>query len=103
MSNIDDFEEPIEGWDVPMPESGIKCERCDSMDAIDCTVWDETQPDGYLHTPLCADHAKEEGHCMGCGNFCAGIASYNFHHPGWCDNCWDEITSDEGYEDEDEY
>lgn len=96
-----DYESSHPGWDEPMPESGHKCERCESMDAIDCTVWDETQEDDYLHTWLCAEHAQEEGHCMGCGDHCAGMTSYDFHHPGYCDNCWDEITSGEWDEDDD--
>ncbi|WP_315823030.1 hypothetical protein [Paraflavitalea speifideaquila] len=28
---------------------------------------------------------------MGCGEFCAGQADFDFKHPGYCGACWDEI------------
>jgi len=49
---------------------------------------------------LCCEHAKEQGYCMGCGEFIAGTGM-EFHNNGYCDNCYDEIRSDTM--DEDEY
>jgi len=51
---------------------------------------------------LCAEHAQEEGYCMGCGEFIAGTGM-EFTNNGYCDNCWDEITSNEVDEDEEDY
>lgn len=45
-------------------------------------------------------HAAEKGYCCCCGQFCAGSTSFDFTHPGYCDNCYEEVRSD--YEDEDD-
>lgn len=42
---------------------------------------------------LCAEHAKEQGYCIGCGEFIAGTGM-EFRNNGFCDNCYDEIRSD---------
>jgi hypothetical protein len=61
-----------------------------------CTYTDGEQ----IH--LCPDCLKADGSfCLGCGEFCAGMTSFDFIHPGFCDNCWDEIESDDW--DADEY
>lgn len=60
--------------------------------------WDE--PDEIL----CYDHIAHSGFCMGCGQFWGGIESFDIWHPGWCDNCWDEIRSnDDDYYDDNDY
>jgi hypothetical protein len=41
----------------------------------------------------CHEHAEKEGFCSICGDFWGGIESFEFWHPGICDNCWDEIQS----------
>lgn len=51
---------------------------------------------------LCPDGLEKDGSfCYGCGMFCAGMESFDFAHPGYCDNCWDSIQSDFGDLDED--
>lgn len=50
---------------------------------------------------LCVHHANEAGYCMGCGTFIAGTGM-EFRNNGYCDNCWDEIRSNE-VDDEEEF
>ncbi len=51
---------------------------------------------------LCPDCLKADGgFCFGCGHYCSGMASFDFVHPGYCDNCWDEIQSAESWDDDD--
>jgi hypothetical protein len=53
-----------------------------------------TYPDGS--TMICCDaHKYEEGFCLYCGYFSAGIESFHFWHPrGLCDNCRFEIEAE---------
>jgi hypothetical protein len=61
-----------------------------------CTYTDREQ----IH--LCPDCLKADGSfCLGCGEFCAGMTSFDFIHPGFCDSCWDEIQSAESWDDDD--
>lgn len=44
---------------------------------------------------LCPDCLKADGSfCLSCGHFCAGMTNFDFVHPGYCDNCWDEIRAE---------
>lgn len=55
-------------------------------------------------TRLCPDCIKDSGFCLGCGNYCSGMSSFDFSDmPGYCSDCRDEIKSDFGEFDEDEY
>lgn len=56
-----------------------------------------TEPDEYF----CSEHCHEHGYCWGCGEFWAGVESFDFNPLGLCDNCRDDpdIT---GIEPEDE-
>lgn len=48
-----------------------------------------------VHERLCPTCLKADGsYCLVCGQFCSGMESFDFIHPGYCDNCWDEIRSD---------
>lgn len=48
-----------------------------------------------VYERLCPVCLKEDGsYCLVCGQYCSGIESFDFIHPGYCDNCWDEIRSD---------
>lgn len=60
---------------------------------------DIDRPDEYI----CWEHKEHSGFCMGCGMFWGGIESFEFLHPGWCDNCWHEIDDSWEYEYEDDY
>ena len=57
------------------------------------------EPDYYY----CWEHADTHGFCKMCGEFWAGIESFEFIHPGFCDNCDDEMERDfdRGFDDED--
>jgi hypothetical protein len=75
-------------------------ENC-NQEAIECVVHDET---GYLDgkdliSYYCPEHAYEMGFCVGCGQFCCGIDSFDFPEAygnikGYCDNCSDQIKAD---------
>jgi hypothetical protein len=62
----------------------------------------------YFHdgetTKLCPDCIKDSGFCLGCGNYCAGMESFDIFPKikGYCSDCADEIESEFG-EDEDDY
>jgi len=74
-------------------------EGCKKESIVRCYLPDndfDSEPDEYY----CAKHAQENGYCIGCGIFCAGINSFDFIHPGWCDNCYDQINDD--FDDEDD-
>lgn len=70
-------------------------EGCDAAGDLKCYLNDEEDTTYYY----CWDHATQNGFCGGCGCFIAGwIENRNY-----CDNCWDEIKSAEGNNDDDEY
>lgn len=81
-------------------------EGCKEAASVKCYLPDTDfdEPPDYTY---CCKHAKDEGFCMGCGQFCAGITSFDFIHPGWCDNCYDEISGndddEESWEHADDY
>lgn len=81
-----------------------KCDECgkDSDALMTCHyVHDESTID------LCPTCLKEDGSfCLCCGQFCAGFETFEFHHPGYCDNCWSDLKDDDYYgdpEEENEY
>lgn len=80
-----------------------KCDECgkDSQYITECTY-----PINDEITNLCPQCLKDDGSfCLSCGMFCAGLESFDFVHPGYCDNCWDEIRTenDDWENDEEEY
>lgn len=77
-----------------------KCSTCGKLSDLTTTC-------SYLEgteielCPTCLE--KDGSFCVSCGQFCAGLQGFEFIHPGYCDNCWDEIESDCGdWEDEEE-
>jgi hypothetical protein len=53
----------------------------------------------YAHdgstTKLCPDCIKDSGFCLRCGNYCAGMSSFDFSDmPGYCSDCRREIKDD---------
>jgi hypothetical protein len=72
------------------------CERagCElPADAYSLHVW---LPPSYY----CGGHAREEGFCVGCGQFCAGIESFDSSRSGLCEQCEGDL-GDEDLDDED--
>jgi hypothetical protein len=61
-------------------------------------------PDGD-EIQLCPTCMKHSGFCLMCGNFCAGISSFDFSEmPGYCSDCVEEIKNDFGeFDDDEEY
>lgn len=54
-------------------------------------------------TKLCPDCIKDSGFCLGCGNYCSGMESFDIFPrvPGYCETCADEIDDWEAEEDND--
>lgn len=88
--------------ELPYQVSGLICEKCGHNDSIQCRLWNDELGDDENSEILCGKHAAETGYCCCCGTYCAGMTSFDFHHPGYCDNCYDEVRSDCG-EDDDEW
>lgn len=73
---------------------------CKSTEGIACFYEVGDQPDVYY----CWEHIVQNGFCRGCGQFWAGVDSFDFQHYGWCDNCWDQVSEPESeFEYEDDY
>lgn len=54
---------------------------------------DSPEPDYWY----CPKHAHENGFCVSCGQFWAGVESFDFNNPaGLCDNCRDQWEADTG-------
>ncbi|MDF2189301.1 hypothetical protein [Paraflavitalea sp. CAU 1676] len=77
------------------------CDNCGkrSEGLMTCTYFDDST------TTLCPDCLKEDGSfCLSCGLYCSGTANFDFVHPGYCDDCWDEIEQADNWdEDTDPY
>jgi hypothetical protein len=74
-----------------------RCEEPGCLnEAMPCYLSGDPEPSEWW----CSEHAFEHGFCRGCGQFWAGIESFDFG-PGYCPNCRDEIQADEGAFDED--
>jgi hypothetical protein len=80
-------------------KSGLICEVCGYDDSLRCSIDFENPEDDEI---LCGEHAAKAGYCCCCGQFCAGMTSFDFHHPGYCDNCYDQIKADCGEDDQDD-
>lgn len=50
-----------------------------------CVLYVPEENEEHQET-LCGTHALEHGYCPGCGNFWAGVESFDFG-PGLCENC----------------
>lgn len=88
--------------DFTVPKSGLICTVCGYDDSLKCFI-DDPEEDGTVI--LCGEHAAEEGYCCCCGQFSSGMTSFDFTHPGYCDNCYDQVVADTGEDDgdDDEY
>lgn len=91
MTEIEKAMEPINQHDA--------CDDCGKRTdgLMTCTY----SHDGST-TKLCPDCIKDSGFCLRCGNFCAGMESFDFSDmPGYCSDCRREINDEFG-EDEEE-
>ena len=69
---------------------GARCEEPDCKgSAILCKL-----PEAESIRALCPDHAVEQGYCRSCGEFWAGIESFDLRASGLCDHCHDELCAD---------
>lgn len=78
---------------------------CWKLDTVACflpdydspIILEENDKPSYYY---CHEHCN--GFCRRCGQFWSGIESFDFQHPSYCDNCYDQITDnyDEGQEDD---
>ena len=68
---------------------------CIKTNVVPCYLPSYTGPVDYNHadTWLCPEHCQQEGFCWGCGQFWAGIESFDFSPTGLCDNCKDEDSA----------
>ena len=46
---------------------------------------------------LCWQHIEDSGFCVGCGQFWAGIESFDFRRSQLCDNCASEVEDDDDW------
>lgn len=77
---------------------------CWKRDTVSCFLPDyESQSvDGKPDYYYCSKHAGRF-FCRICGQFWAGIESFDFLHPGYCDNCDDQIQHDFDDGEDDDY
>lgn len=85
---------------MPGEVEGHRCEEpgCTSFDALPCVMdFDDKNPSYF-----CPEHAFKNGHCSICGQFWAGIESFDFG-PGYCENCRSEVEEEDDYDMDDDY
>jgi len=102
------FLNSIIDWNMPEkinPNARIcEDEGCFHFATIECELdyQDEITNEWKVQAEwLCSTHAEEQGYCMGCGTFIAGTGM-EFTNNGYCDNCYDEIKSND-FEDEEDF
>lgn len=77
-----------------------KCDECGKESEAVMTC--EYPSDGSA-IDLCPACLKKDGSfCLSCGAFCSGLTSFDFHHPGYCDTCWDEIREMDSWDEEED-
>lgn len=84
-------------WDIPTNKRICENEGCSHYASVKCELDYQDQDTEEWKTQtewFCCEHANEGGYCMGCGTFIAGTGM-EYTNNGYCDNCWDEIRSNE--------
>ena len=68
---------------------------CIKTNVIPCYLPSYQGPYDYIQadTWLCPEHCQVEGFCWGCGQFWAGIESFDFSPTGLCENCKEEDSA----------
>lgn len=90
MEEINKALEPLKQYDA--------CDDCGKRTdgLMTCYLDDEK-------TKLCPDCIENSGYCLGCGQFWAGVTSFDFSPmKGYCEYCVDQIKSDFGEYDQDD-
>lgn len=80
---------------IRKPKHQCQHKGCIKTNVIPCYLPSYQGPVDYLHadTWLCPEHCQEEGFCCGCGQFWAGIESFDWSATGLCDNCKEEDSA----------
>jgi hypothetical protein len=75
-----------------------KCEECGKREnLLEChnSYYDEKKKETIdCYNTYCIDCAQKLGYCYICGEFWAGIESFDFG-PRYCENCASEVEEDE--------
>lgn len=76
-----------------------RCQRGPACGVPGCQHWGHPcwLPDAIYQEPseyYCDAHMRDQGYCPGCGNFWAGIESFDFSRSGYCENCAAEFDDD---------
>lgn len=71
-----------------------KCQHCGAGHAVACYLPEPYGRDRMPDEMLCGECAGRAGYCRSCGEFWGGIESFDFHHPGLCDHCHDQMRDD---------
>lgn len=90
-------------------EGNKQCTECKNMFPTDQLTKCYLLEDDYAGDGselLCDECIKDSGYCRHCGQFCAGIESFEFGPmAGFCDNCADQIRDScrDEYDEYDEF
>jgi hypothetical protein len=66
-------------------------DNCNSNGTVACWLPDDKDCQEITNY-YCEKHAAENGYCYLCGEFWAGIESFDIVHPGLCDTCYDDLN-----------
>lgn len=87
-----------------VPRFDICMEGGCTIRGIACYLPDDNSIPDKPDCWYCPEHAHKNGFCWGCGNFWAGVESFDFNLWGneLCDNCKDEpdLTGEYDYDDD---
>jgi hypothetical protein len=78
----------------PDPPHACQQEGC-TAEAVECQYPDYAEEGDGQVVWYCPDHAVAAGFCSICGAFWGGIESFEFLHPGRCDDCQREIEREQ--------
>ena len=67
-------------------------------EAIECRI----KPGSVVDDHLCPQHASEAGYCACCGDFWAGVNSFDFAKSGLCEHCEAELEAESEEIDDDD-
>lgn len=71
-------------------------------DGIECRFYDYDEQQEIIEH-YCGEHCRKNGYCWYCGQFWAGVESFDFDPAGLCSNCRPCAEADLGEHDVDPY